>query len=88
MKKVLVVGGEGYIGNVVCSKLLNSGYKVISYDNFIYNNYYCALNKVYQKNFKFVFGDISNTPAIKPLIEESDVVLLLAGLVGDPITKR
>ena len=88
MKKILVVGGEGYIGNVVCSKLLANGHHVTSFDNLIYNNYSCVLNKINQKNYRFVFGDISNTLLIKPLIEQSDVVLLLAGLVGDPITKK
>ena len=36
-KKILVAGGEGYIGQVVSSDLVSWGYDVISYDNLIYN---------------------------------------------------
>ena len=34
---VLVIGGQGYIGNVVCKDLLSVKYKVISIDNKIYD---------------------------------------------------
>jgi len=35
MKKILVVGGEGYIGQIVCNELVDKNHEVISYDNFI-----------------------------------------------------
>ena len=40
------------------------------------------------KNYCFINGDMLNTEILKPLIEKAETVILLAGLVGDPITKK
>ena len=88
MKKVLLIGGEGYIGNIVSQKLLINGYSVISYDNLIYQNNICVLNKTHFEKYNFIHGDMLEKNKLEKLIKEVDVVLLLAGLVGDPITKK
>ena len=88
MKSILIIGGEGYIGNVVAYNLLEVGYSVTSFDNLLYNNHLCVLNKIHFQNYHFVYGDMLNTNILKPLIEKADGVILLAGLVGDPITKK
>ena len=58
-KKILVVGGEGYIGQILCKNFLENNYEIISYDNLIYkqNN-----NKESYKNpyYKFINADISD----------------------------
>ena len=36
---VLVVGGEGYIGKVLCNYLISKSNYVRSYDNLIYGHY-------------------------------------------------
>ena len=87
-KSILIIGGEGYIGNVVCNNLILAGYAVSSFDKLIYKNNLCVLNKIHQKNYRFIYGDMLDSDRIKPLIEKADVVVLLAGLVGDPITKK
>jgi UDP-glucose 4-epimerase len=38
LKKVLLVGGAGYIGSVVCEELLSRSISVHSIDKFIYEN--------------------------------------------------
>ena len=38
MNSVLVTGGAGYIGAHTCIELLNSGYKVVVFDNFSNSN--------------------------------------------------
>lgn len=88
MKKILLIGGEGYIGNTVSKVLLSKGYAVESYDNFLYGNNICATNKSHQKNYRFIYGDMNDSKKLKKFIERSDAVVLLAGLVGDPITKN
>ncbi len=88
MVSVLLIGGEGYIGNIVGANLLEEGYKVCSFDNLLYNNHNCILHKIENKNYNFVFGDMLNEKILKNEIQKADVVVLLAGLVGDPITKR
>ena len=87
-KTILLVGGEGYIGNIVSQKLLVDGYEVTSFDRLIYNNHNCVLSKTYSENYSFIFGDMLDAKNLKKLITNSDVIVLLAGLVGDPITKK
>lgn len=88
MKNILIIGGEGYIGNILCENLVSNGYNVTSYDNLIYNNNHCVLNKINLKNYNFIFGDMLDVRNLKFAIKNSDAVVLLAGLVGDPITKK
>ena len=38
-KKIILVGGAGYIGTVLTGHLLNEGYKVKCIDNLIYEQY-------------------------------------------------
>ena len=87
-KSILLIGGEGYIGNIVAQNLLINGYAVTSFDNLLYNNHLCVLNKFYFKNYQFICGDMLDKQRLIPAIKIADAVVLLAGLVGDPITKK
>ena len=87
-KNILLIGGEGYIGNVVAQSLLEEGYIVTSYDNLLYNNHHCVTSKINSKNYHFIYGDMMDYKKLKSTIENADAVILLAGLVGDPITKK
>lgn len=85
-KKLLIFGGEGYIGRVVQDELNLKNYKCVSFDNLIYEkNKKNYLKK--NKNRQIVFGDIKDEKKIKNLLKDFNFVLILAGLVGDPITK-
>ena len=85
-KKLLIFGGEGYIGRVVQDELNLKNYKCVSFDNLIYEkNKKNYLKK--NKNRQIVFGNIKDVQKIKKLLKDFDFVLILAGLVGDPITK-
>tara|TARA_Y100001934_G_C12373793_1_gene787955 strand:+ start:455 stop:1453 length:999 start_codon:yes stop_codon:yes gene_type:complete len=88
MKNILLIGGEGYIGNVVSEQLLHAGYNVTSFDNLLYKNNLCVLNKIHHPNYQFIYGNVTDRKAVKTLIEKANAVVLLAGLVGDPITKK
>ena len=85
--KVLLIGGEGYIGRVVSKFLTEKKINVISYDNLIYEK-----NKIQQKNnnkyFEYKFGDLNDLKTINNIANEVENVVILAGLVGDPITKK
>ena len=37
-KKILVTGGAGYIGSIVCKHLFKAGYQPIVFDNLIYGH--------------------------------------------------
>ena len=88
MKKILIIGGSGYVGTVLTEHFLSLGYNVKSFDYFIYDNNQCVLPFLGRKGFKHIYGDIcSNKDLERALLNVSNVILL-AGLVGDPITKK
>ena len=87
-KKVLVIGGAGYMGPVVTAHLLNAGYAVNCLDNFLYQNNLCVIPFMENPNYKLIYGDLRIEEDLnRALVGVTDVVLL-AGLVGDPITKK
>lgn len=88
MLNTLLIGGEGYIGTILSLSLLKNGHSVTSLDNLLYNNHLCVVTKTHFQNYRFVYGDMLDNNILKPLIDEADIVIMLAGLVGDPITKK
>jgi nucleoside-diphosphate-sugar epimerase len=79
--KILVTGGAGYIGSVLISHLLNSGYKVTVYDTLIYGGH-SLLPFISNKNFSFIKGDIQDKESIAHSIKENDIIIHLAAVVG------
>ena len=88
MKKILLIGGAGYIGTVLIRHLLNKRYHVTCLDNLIYNNSYSLSEFTKIKKFNFILGDLRNDLLMNELLSKCDAVIILAGLVGDPITKK
>ena len=83
--KILVVGGAGYLGSKFCEFNLKNNNYVHCLDYCIYENEYSIKNLKKNKNFTFLKFDIK-----KKYINENDYdsVIIFAGLVGDPITKK
>ena len=89
MKNILLVGGAGYVGTVVTSHFLKKGYKVTVLDNFVYDHQFSILSYVGDPNYKFIKGDMNNNADLEKTLQEGITdVILMAGLVGDPITKK
>ena len=86
MKKVLITGGAGYLGSILTEVLLNNEYQVTVLDNLIYKQTSVAPFS-YNKNFKFVLGDVTIESTLKPLVESHDVIIPLAAIVGMPACK-
>ena len=86
MKKVLITGGAGYLGSVLTEVLLNKGYNVTVVDNLIYKQTSLA-PFTYNKNFKFILGDVTDNGMLRPLVESHDVIIPLAAIVGMPACK-
>jgi len=75
-KKVLVVGGAGYVGGVIVDLLLDKKkYEVTVFDNLLYED-------SYRKNCKFINGDIRDKNFYKSKLNRYDVIVWLAALVG------
>ena len=58
------------------------------FDNLVYKNKFSLNDFLSHQNYEFVFGDLRNQELLKPLIKSNDIIIILAGLVGDPITKK
>ncbi len=76
MKKILVVGGAGYVGGVIVDLLLKKKYDVTVYDNLLYE-------ESFRKDCKFIFGDIRENNFYKSTLNNFDSIIWLAALVGD-----
>ena len=86
MKKILVTGGAGYIGSILTPSLVNLGYEVTVYDNFMHNQN-SLLDCCAKRNFSIVRGDICDYEKINALLPQFDVIIPLAALVGAPACK-
>ena len=86
MKKVLITGGAGYLGSVLTELLLNKGYQVTVLDNLTYKQISVA-PFTFNKNFKFILGDVRDESILKPLVDSHDVIIPLAAIVGMPACK-
>ena len=88
MKNILLIGGAGYVGTVVTSHFLKQGYKVTVLDNFIYDNQFSVIPYVEDPNYKIVYGDMGDSKVLDSVSKDITDVIILSGLVGDPITKK
>lgn len=86
-ERVLVTGGAGYLGSVVCEQLLAAGHTVTVIDNLMYGQnslfHLCA-----HPSFDFIRGDVRDESCIKPNIKNSDIIIPLAAIVGAPACDR
>src|SRR5579871_1511603 len=85
--KILVTGGAGYLGSILCEHLLAAGHKVTAIDSLMYLQpslfHLCA-----NHDFNFVFGDVRDERLMAPLIKDADVLIPLACIVGAPACDR
>ena len=86
-RKVLIVGGAGYIGSVLTPHLLAENFAVRTLDCLLYQNGETILPWLGHPNFDFVCGDFADPAVLKGALQGVTDVVFLAGLVGDPITK-
>jgi nucleoside-diphosphate-sugar epimerase len=81
--RVLITGGLGYLGSIVCEHLLDAGYRVKALDNLMYGQgqqglyHLCA-----DPSFDFVFGDVRDEELVGAVLRDADVVIHLAAIVG------
>jgi nucleoside-diphosphate-sugar epimerase len=84
---VLVTGGAGYVGSILCERLLAAGHRVTAVDSLIYgeqNLFHLCANSA----FEFVRGDARDEALMRPLVREADAIIPLACIVGAPACDR
>ena len=83
---VLITGGAGYIGSELVQYLLEDGHKVTVYDKLMFGPD-SLLRYTINPNFFFVKGDVRDTKHLQKYIEEADIIIPLAALVGFPLCR-
>ena len=81
--KILITGGSGYLGSVITEKLLNNNYQVTILDNLMYNQTSSIIFS-HNPNFNFIYGDVRDKSLLKSLVNDFDVIIPLAAIVGFP----
>jgi nucleoside-diphosphate-sugar epimerase len=89
MKDILVTGGLGYLGSIVCEHLLDAGFRVTALDNLLYASgqqglyHLCA-----SPAFDFIKGDVRDEATMRAALRGADVVIHLAAIVGAAACER
>lgn len=85
--KILVTGGAGYIGSILVPELLSAGHEVCVYDSLIFGGN-SMLPHFRNKNFNLIQGDIRDSARLKDALQNKDVIIHLAAIVGYPACER
>ncbi len=83
MKKVIIIGGAGYVGTSLIPQLLEKNFDVTVYDRLFWNSD-VLIPFLLNKNFHFIKGDVRNKLALKEAVKDKDIIVLLAAIVGFP----
>jgi len=85
--KILVTGGAGYLGSILCEHLLTAGHRVVVLDNFLFGQtplfHLCA-----NPALEIVRGDARDMATVERCLAGADAIIPLAALVGAPICDR
>ncbi len=76
MKKILILGGAGYVGTILSNKLASKNYKITVIDNFWFGNFLSKKIKIIKKDIRFLE---------KKDFMNQDIVVNLAYLSNDPL---
>jgi len=86
-QNVVVTGGAGYYGSVVCRQLLQAGHRVHVLDTLEYGPGPLMELFVHER-FHFTRGDVCDPGVVEPVVGDASVVVHLAALVGYPLCKK
>ena len=75
-KKILILGGLGYIGNVLYDIIKQEDWEVDVMDNRLYKDLHPQI--------PYIEADVRNKDQLEKLIKNYDVIVNLAAIVGDP----
>jgi UDP-glucose 4-epimerase len=71
--KIIVTGGNGFVGGHVVDRLIERGFKVTILDRF---------KKPHRDDVKFVLGDVRDKTLVFDLMAKHDGIINLAGILG------
>ncbi|MFN7930710.1 MAG: NAD(P)-dependent oxidoreductase [Blastocatellia bacterium] len=83
VEKILVIGGAGYIGSALLSKLLAKGYQVRLLDMLLYGNEPIA-EVIGHPRLEVIQADFRDVSKVVEATRGMDAVIHLGAIVGDP----
>lgn len=84
---MLVTGGAGYLGSVLCEHLLDAGCRITVLDNLAHRQH-SLFHLCANPAFTFEYGDARDEGVVRRLLAAADVVIPLAAVVGAPACDR
>jgi nucleoside-diphosphate-sugar epimerase len=82
-QRILVTGAAGYIGSILCERLLQAGHWVTALDNNS-NGETALFHLCANPDFDFVAGDARDERLLGELVPKHDAIIPLAAVVGAP----
>jgi nucleoside-diphosphate-sugar epimerase len=83
----MVTGAAGYIGSVLSRLLLDEGYEVNGVDRLMYGGE-GILDLIDHQRFNFIKADVLRPEDYREVLEDTDAVVHLAAIVGEPACSR
>jgi nucleoside-diphosphate-sugar epimerase len=88
VKRVLLIGGAGYVGIPVTERLVRAGMQLTVLDNFTYGKSDLVVHRCQSLGAELRDADFKDLEMLRDACINTDAVVVLAGLVGDPIVRR
>jgi nucleoside-diphosphate-sugar epimerase len=80
---ILIIGGAGYIGSMLCRNLLAAGERVRVLDSLVYGDF-AIRDLIANPSFELVVGDCRHIQSVVHAIHDVKAIAVLAAIVGDP----
>ena len=88
-KKILITGGDGFIGSHLTEYLLENGFDVrafVCYNSFNSNGWLDTIPKETKSKIEFFSGDIRDPNGVREAMKQVDIVFHLAALIAIPFS--
>ena len=86
-QRILVTGAAGYVGSILCERLLQAGHAVTALDNNS-SGETALFHLCSHPDFEFAVGDARDERLLGDLLPRHDAIIPLAAVVGAPASNR